>query len=277
MRRSLGIVVALGFAILGTLLLIGYVRSAEERALAGEELVEVLVVQQAVAAGTPASLLDGSVTLEQVPLKVRAEGGVADLEVLGELVASTDLLPGEQITAARFVTTESLEPDAGIEPPSGTIAVTVSLFPERAVGGQLRPGDQVAVIASFKPFDLNYLEPSGLPPGEIIDPGEVFLGTTDEDGGTAVKTPTSTHLILHGVIVTNVQLESLPRVDESDSAGEAPALAPTGNLLITLAAQPHDVERLVFAAEHGTLWLAFEPEGTPATATEIVTRSNVYE
>lgn len=275
MRRVIGIVGAIAVAALGTLLLVGYVRGAEDRALAGEELVEVLVVDQPIAQGMPASLLSDSVRLERVPLKVRAEGGVSDLSTLSDLVAGTDLVPGEQIVESRFVAAESLATQARIEAPPDALEVTITLSPERALGGQLVPGDVVAVIASFDPFDLNTFEPSDLGPGEVIDPSEIFLGTS-ADGGSSVRSPAATGLILHKILITSVQVEQVPRAATEDLPENAPALAPTGNLLITLAAPADAVARIVFTAEHGFIWLAAEGPDVPDTATSIETRSTVY-
>lgn len=276
MRRAIGIIGAVAVAALGTLLLVGYVRGAEDRALAGEELATVLVVDTPIATGTPASTLLRSVREERVPVKVVADGAVADLTALGDLVAATDLLPGEQLVAARFVTAEELDAHDRIEAPSDLLEVTISISPERALGGQLVPGDLVAVIASFDPFDLNTFEPADLAPGEIIDPEELFIGTSGGDESSLLKTPTSTHLILHKVLVTSVQVEQLPRADVEDLPDDAPALAPTGNLLITLAAGAGDIERIVFTAEHGFLWLAAEGDAAPEPVTPIQTRSSVY-
>ncbi len=275
MRRAAGIIGAVAVAALGTMLLVGYVQGAERRALAGEELVEVLVVDAAIERGTPASDLVQSVRSEQVPVKVRADGAIADLETLGELVAGADLLPGEQVVASRFVDAETLVENARIEVPPNLLEVTIAITPERALGGQLLPGDLVAVIASFDPFDLNTFEPADLGPGEAIDPSEVFLGTS-EDGSSAVKSPNATHLILHKVLVTSVQVEHLPRATDEDTPEDAPALAPTGNLLITLAGQPQDIERIVFTAEHGFIWLAAEGPDAPEPLTPIQTRSTVF-
>jgi pilus assembly protein CpaB len=242
MRRTLGIIAALAIAGLGTLLLVGYVRGAEDRALAGEELVEVLVVDTRIAKGTPAAVLGGAVRLERVPTKVSAEGGISDLATLGDFVASTDLLPGEQVTAQRFVAEEALSVRTAIEPPAGTIAVTISISPDRALGGAILPGDVVAVIASFDPFDLNTVEPSEVSPGEVINPDEIFIGSTDGEATT----------------------------------DDGPALAPTGNLLVTLAAAPEDAERIVFTAEHGAIWLGAVSGDTPEPSTPVRTRENIY-
>jgi len=276
MRRAIGIVGAVAVAALGAILLIGYVRGAEDRALAGEELANVLVVDRPVAKGTPAANLVSSVRTERVPMKVLADGGIEDLGTLGDLVTSTDLVPGEQLVASRFIAATELQ-TARLEAPPDLLEVTISITPERALGGQLQPGDLVAVIASFDPFDLNTLEPADLAPGQTIDPSQIFVGTTGTDQSTMRKTPVSTHLILHKVLVTSVQLEQLPRTDAADVPEGTPALAPTGNLLITLAAHTEDVERIVFTAEHGFLWLAAEGEDAPEPVTPIQNRTTVYQ
>jgi len=277
MRRAAGVVGAVAIAAIGAFLLIGYVRGAEDRALAGEELVEVLVVDSPIEKGTPAGALSAFTRTERVPRKVQAEGAVFDLTTLEDLVVSTDLIPGEQVVASRFVAEEVITRAQGVAAPPGTLEVTVALSPERSLGGAVQPGDTVAVIASFEPFNLNTIEPSELAPGEVIDPSEIFLGTTDENGNTSVRTPESTHLILHGVVVTNVQVEQLPAVADEELPDDTPALAPTGNLLVTLAAPPGDVERIVFTAEHGFIWLAAgEPDAPAPTGTSIITRESIY-
>jgi pilus assembly protein CpaB len=279
MRRAFGIIGAVVIALVGTMLLVGYVRSAEDRALEGEELVEVLVINEIVPRGTPAmELVEGAdIIAEMVPTKVRAEGAVTDLATLGDLVTSTDLVPGEQLVAARFVAAETISANTRIEAPTDTLEVTISLTPERALGGGLLPGEYVAVVASFDPFDLNTIEPTELDVGEIVDPSEIFVGSSGaEEGGLSLKTPESTHLILHKILVTNVQFEQLPRAAAEDAPENSPPLGPTGNLLVTLAAPPEAVERIVFTAEHGFLWLAAEGEDAAEPVTPVQTRATVY-
>lgn len=275
MRKALGITAALVVAALGTLLLVTYVQNAEERALAGEEIVEVLVVDRPITRGTPAAVLESSVRTERVPVKVFADGGVSDLATLGDQVASTDLVPGEQLVSSRFASAEAVLAREAVEIPTGFVAVTLSLSPERAIGGRLVPGDHVAVVASFTPFNLNTFEPSGLAPGEIIDPAELFIGSTEEDAARG-QTPTATQFILRNVLVANIQIEQLPRATLEDLPEDSPALAPTGNLLVTLAAPPEDIERLIFTAEHGFVWLGTESPPISEPNTDIVTRRNIY-
>jgi len=280
MRRLVAIIAALALAGVGTFFLVGFVRGAEDRALAGEIVVEVLVAEQPIPAGTPSEDLAGLVRQERVPAKVAAAGAVASLSSLAGRVAAIDLLPGEQLAVGRFVPLETYQDSRGggpkVDVPDQLLQVTVSLTPERVLGGELQPGDLVAVFASFDPFRLDSVEPSDLDSGDIpvLVPDE---GTGDDDQAGAM-TPNSTKIILFGALVTNLQAEELPRtLNEEETAAGAPDLAPTGNLLVTLALAPEDAERLVFTAEHGFLWLALQGGEVDERASTLQSRVRIYE
>lgn len=263
-RRLIGVVAAVALAAIGTFVLVSYVRTAEERAIAGEASVNVLVVTRPVARGTPAEDLGSSVKSLLVPAKVQAPGSVASLDDIEGRVAAVDLVPGEQLLTTRFVATEVLETQTKVEIPDGLLQVTISLSPDRAVGGQLRPGSTVALLSSFEPFDIGGAEPA-----------DGSAPTEDTSTSSRARTPSSTHLVLHKLLVTNVQAEELPAEPDEDS-GSSIGLAPTGNLLVTVAVTASDAEKVVFTAEHGTVWLAIEPAGAPEDGTQIQTRGTVY-
>lgn len=65
-------------------------------------------------------------------------------------------------------------------------------------------------------------------------------------------------------------------VSSSCSPG-ADATVTIPSLLVTLALAPKDAERLVWGAEHGTLWLSAEPVGTPNGGTQILDGQKVYQ
>jgi pilus assembly protein CpaB len=238
-RRLLAATAALVLALVGTVVLVAYVRGAETRALAGVQTVDVLVVQQPVPAGTAAPELTGLVGVEQVPAKAAVQGRVTDLDELAGQVATVDLQPGEQLLAARFAGPDDLQAPGTVAVPAGAQEVSVLLEPQRAVGGRLAAGDTVGVFISLD--------------------------------------PPSTHVVLHRVLVTQVQGAPVPVESGEDvetaSAGSA---APAASLMVTLAVTAEQAEGVVFGAEHGTLWLSLEPEGANTDGTEIVTPDNVY-
>ena len=250
-RRVVGLAAAVVLALFGTLVLVAYVQSARDKAAAGEQLYPVLVVSRPIAKGTAATAIAGSVKTVSVPSNVRANGSVTDVASLRDLVTAVDLVPGEQLLASRFVAAQ--DAPGGIVPPD-KLRVTLSLEPERVLGGELQPGATVAVVTSFDK------DPSG------------------SDGAPA---PATSHLILHHVVVTAIQGAPGPGPSaaktQSSQGGQSADPAPTQKILVTLALDAGSVERVVFAAEHGKVWLAAEPNAAPEDGTRIVTRENVFQ
>jgi pilus assembly protein CpaB len=256
-RRLTGLVAAVALALVGTLVLVTYVKSAEARALSDDKLVTVLVVRDTIEAGTKAADIAEKVDAEQVPAKVKADGALtslADIKDLGAQVATIDLLPGEQLVADRFGKAVERE---GV--PAGMLEVTVKLDPERALGGAITVGDKVAVVSSFEPFEL---DASGAPAG------------TD----APKKTPNMSHVILHHVLVTKVQMSTNDTGiggHGNDGDTDAKAKAPSGVLLVTLAVDAPSLQQVVFTAEFGALWLSAEPDDVAATELPIETLGTV--
>jgi len=227
-QKLIGIVASVLLAAVGTGLLVAYVRSAEDRALKGEETVDVLVVSNTIPKGTKAEDMTAHLRMEQIPVKVATAGALTSTSPLAGKVAAVDLLPGEQLVSTRFTTAAEVQ---GIA--SNLLQVTIVLDPVRALGGQVRKGDSVGVTVSF-----------------------------DE--------PETTHLILHKVKVTDVRT-----VDGVAVTTPASGPAPVANLLITLAVDAPSVEKVVFGAENGKLWLAWEPKEANESGTKVQTKAGV--
>ncbi|MDH3470241.1 MAG: RcpC/CpaB family pilus assembly protein [Acidimicrobiia bacterium] len=263
-KRLLSLAASVALAAIGTFVLLSYVQGADERAAEGEESVEVLVVEETIPRGTPIEDVDGSVGLALVPAKVQAIGSLASLDDLSGTVAAVDLQPGEQLLSSRFIEPTLLVAATRVDIPEGLLEVTFELDPERIVGGQPIPGDLVAVVASFDPIVLDSVEPgdSGISPG------------TDANG---LRTASSTHIILHKVLLTNLQVQAAAtRATNSDDETDTVDIAPAGRILATLALSAPDLEKAVFAAEHGRIWLAREGADTPEAGTVIQTRETIY-
>jgi len=237
-RRVVGVVGAVVLALVGTLALVTYVNGAEDRALAGEKTVEVLVAAEAIPAGTPAADLEGQLTFERIPVKVRAEGAVTSISQLGKRVTETDLLPGEQIVRARFVANGAQQGSGGTAS-ANALGATLQLDPARALGGQIKIGDTVAIVVSTTP--------EGAPP--------------------------QTQILLHKVTISGVQTDASTPAD----AAADEETAPGGSLLVTFALDVPSVERLVFAAENAKVWLASEPSEADESGSTAVSVSNLYQ
>ena len=241
-RRFLAAVVALLLLVVGTAILVAYVKGADARALAGTRTVSVLVVDAPISAGTRGEDVPGKVRAEMVPEKVALPGRVTDLAALTGRVTTADLQPGEQLLASRFVRPTDLQAPGTVPVPAGLQEVSVLLEPQRAVGGRLKAGDTVGVVVS--------------------------LG--GQGGG-------ATHTVLHKVLVTQIQGAPAP-ADNTQSAQTASSggAAPTQSLLVTVAVSAAQAEAVVFGAEHGTLWLTLEPKDAGIGGTSVITPGNIY-
>lgn len=229
-QKLIGIAVAVVLALVGAGLLITFVRGAEDRALEGEDPTSVLVVSEPIAKGTAAEAVAALVRTEKVPARAVAEGALTSVASLTGQVAVVDLAPGEQLIPARFAPAGSA---AATGRAAGLLEVAIALDMVRAIGGEVREGDTVGVLASF-------------------------------------DDPAITHLVLHKVPVTRV------RNQEGSALADTPdgAINP-GGLLVTLAIDAPSVEKVVFAAEHGRLWLSREPMEADESGTSVVTAGTV--
>ncbi len=245
-RRIIAAISAILLAGVGAVLLMAYVGNADQRAMAGMETTNVLVVSAPVAEGTASEELTEMVTPTTLPARAVVSGSVSSLDDISGQVATADLQAGEQLLATRFADPASLEDEAEVEIPEDMHQVTVALDSQRVLGGHLTPGDTVGVFIS--------------------------LGD-----------PAQTHLVLHKVLVTEVQ-GGITVPAESEQEGDPPEItepetteAPSGGVMVTLAMDAPDAEQAVFGMEHGTVWLSLEPTDTPEDGTRVVTGENVYE
>lgn len=194
-NRVIAVIVAALLAVIGAILVFAYASNAERRALEGVELRPVLVVTEFVPAGTPAADLGTSVAVRELPALAVAEGTVSSVEALDDRVAAADLLPGEQVFDARFVTQD----DSAASVPEGTQQLSFSLPTQRAVGGTVQAGDLVGVFVSIATAD-------GLPSTQLLFDGVQVLqvqGGVSDDGTEVTENVTVT------VAVTAEQARSI--------------------------------------------------------------------
>jgi pilus assembly protein CpaB len=222
-RRTRGVIAAIALGAIGTFILVAYVQGAEDRAVAGEEMTKVVIASRTIDAGTAADDLRVATKTERVPEKARGATAISDLKQVKGLVTTTDLVKGEQLLRSRFAQAGQVRKGVGrVKVPAGYLEITLSLKPERAVGGQIKPGNRVVAIGTSPPGDAN---PSGV--------------------------------IAHQVLVTNVQIED--KNNEPDQS-ETKKVAPTRNLLVTLAVNDETATKVLSYADNGSVWLGSEEE-----------------
>ena len=263
-KRMIGAGAAVILAMAGTMVLLAYVNSAHAKAETGEAQKAVLIVTAPVPKGTPVEQLRQSVVVRAIPVSLIAPSALGQLDTVNGKVTSTALLPGDQVLPERFIAPEQAK--RGNVPP-GMLEVTVPVPVDRALGGKIEKGDTVGIVMTI---------------------------------GAEGDLPAATHFLLHKVLVTRVQMNAAkgnsaaPRTTAQPAAQPAagqqqtsqqvaaqenqpqgPEGAPSGSMLLTFALDAPSVERVVYAAEHASLWLAAEPSDAPETGTQIITRKNV--
>lgn len=286
-RRIIGIVTATVLALIGTLALVTYVRSATDDAVADEALVEIYVVDEFVPKGAESDIIKAAVSVEQVPARLKQDGALTDLDEVGAQVAASDLQPGDQLLAARLAARELVTEEV-----TDKVQISALLEAERAVGGALKKGDLVGVYLSFDPFDVDVSgqEPDAAVEAESAPAGDaVALLAPADDSATdpradadalPKKTPNVSRLEFRNVLVTNVQTTSAPvnPDDGDDSTDDGPTVVQvTGTqYVVTIALSPEQSERFVFATEFGKVWLSLDPATVADDGTRPVTLANVY-
>jgi len=258
-RRVLAAVAAVVLALVGAAVIINYAGNADARAMADQEPTTVLVVSEEIKKGTAADQVADLIEEKELPaiaVQDDAFTTVESLDSVDGLVVTADLKPGEQLIAGRFAHPETLAAPE-VEVPAGMQQVSVLLEPQRVIGGHVDAGAKVGV----------------------------FVSMPNNDEG-----PTQTHLILNQALVTRVQGGIAASTDPStdgvaDQAGltdtEQPngesAGAPAEMIIVTLALNGADAEKVVYGQEHGTVWLSLEPGDANVDGTKVVTRENIYQ
>jgi pilus assembly protein CpaB len=196
---------------------------------------------QDVPRGTPAEdlLANSYVELREIPRRYVADGAVSAESAIAGQVLATSLGTGEQVTGSRFRYPREVGLSYGI--PEGHVAVSIAADDVKCVGGMLKPGDYVLIVATFDP-----------------GPG---------DEGAETRILLSKVKVLAIGSLTDVESEPAAPTGSAGNTitGDTADTRRAAVLTVTLALAPQDIERLVFAEEQGTTRLGL----LPATATDV--------
>jgi pilus assembly protein CpaB len=215
-------------AALATVLIFLWVSGINDRALEGQEPVEVLVVTQSVAAGTTGTSASnaGAFELTQLPRDAVAEGALSSIEPVANQVALSPLFPGEQVLAQKFGPPSS---SATAAIPEGKIGLSINLGDPERVAAFLRPGSEVAV----------------------------FLTSNDPDSGVP-----STRVLLPRVqVVATGSTTTLTRTTTDASGTQTEEQLPVA--LLTLAVDQKESEKIIFAQDEGSLYFGLLTDTSP--------------
>lgn len=230
--RLIAGIAAVVLALVGALMVFNYANRADARAVQELQPVDVLVVQAAVPAGTPVSELAASVATVQLPGASVADTALANLDSSAGMVTAVDLVAGEQLLTERLVKPEDLVTPGSVDVPKGLHEVSILVEPQRIAGGRVIAGDYVGVFMSK------------------ADAG--IVEAPEEE---------STQLVIPRALVSAVQRAPEPAPENPEATEEEAAAAkaealPTGSLMVTIAVNPDQATRLVFASEYESILLS---------------------
>jgi len=230
------LLIALVLAIGAAVAIYAFARSSDERAIADQQPVPVLVSAALVPAGTTlqAALDDGLVEQSFVPIALRPTSAISEVSATTSgLIATSDLPAGQVILDGAFAADIPDVPPIDI--PDGLMAVSVLLEAPAKVGPFLRPGALIAI------FDT------------------ASLGSPDSGGNDVL----ATRAILDKVTV--LAIGPVTEKDENNAGDGA-----WDQTLVTVAVDDVQAAKLIHGAQTGALYLALLGDGTePAGSTQI--------
>jgi pilus assembly protein CpaB len=215
------LIAAIVVAALGTTLIYAYVNRTDERARKDQRPVEVLVAKTLIKAGTTGSAASraGSFKTQPIPEYAVIEGALESTGTIDDLVAVSDIFPGEQIIAAKFAKAGS----AGALPiPAGKVAMSVSLGDPQRVAGFVKPGSDVAIFITITPVQV---------PGEPPPTGP------------------QTRVLLQRVSILAVGPTTLKPATGNDANKES---VPTA--ILTLAVDQVQAQKVIYGSQNGQLY-----------------------
>jgi pilus assembly protein CpaB len=235
-RRLLLGIVAFALACVSVVLMAAYTRSADERAVAGREPVRVYVAAKRVPSGTAARELrdGGGAELVVMPASTVPENALTAIDATFEsLVLTAPVEKGQLLLRSMFDQASAVT--GGLAVPAGMLAVSVPVKLEGAVAAYVSAGSDVTVY-------LTVDDPEG-------------SGPTPDMSATRL----ATRVLLPRVRILAVGVRPPSTAEAADPIDLSNAEA---TILLTVAVEQDDAQRLVLATRTGTLYAALLSAGT---------------
>lgn len=268
LRRVLAALVAVVLAVVGIWLVISYANNADERALAGLETEPVVVATGPIPRGTDSTEMQELIEVQDVPVRYQLDDVFSEISDLEGLVAARDIAIGEQLRRAVLVTPEQLRARGTFTLPAEAQdlhQLTVPLENPRALGGSIAPGDLVGIFGSF---DIEAVEGFTLDAdGRLVrDPEAAAQGDVEDEGGGGASSLQFTDLLLSKVLVVRVEGGQVVQPGAEDEEDQSPA----DTLNVTLALEAQEAARVIYAVEHGLVWLTLQPDSSSDEPIEVI-------
>jgi pilus assembly protein CpaB len=268
-RRVIGLLVAVVLAAIATVLLYMYIDSADDRAAGEFELRRVYVATQRIEAGTSAEAAIAQALIEQrdIPETAVAQGAIGSLDAIQGLVAAVPIAPGQQIVDGSFAETTAVATGTTLNVPEGLQAVSFQLSVLPGIAGFVNAGDRISILSI-----IDVETGAVVPP---VDPED------DQPPPQIASEGLQARYLVQNALVLAVGQRVTRFDDQGRSTGKA-IQESNSNYIFTVALEPEEIEKLVFAQSQSTLWATLLPptedgEPLPEVTTPGANLQNLFQ
>lgn len=272
-KRSIVLVIALLLAALSGFAVLSFLRGVEDNAAAEIQPVPVFRATQRIEAGVTGTEALEFIEESEEPDKFRPSLAISTREELNEVLSGKltagPISQGQVITSDIWVDpveVESRRLSEFVQP--GMTAVSIQPDKVSAVGGFVRPGDRVNIVASSQVSLNAFIEllsdPElrefflGIPATDLPEPVQIGV---DEDGNPILIPPESDVQTLVGGIPSTLQFTQtiMQNVEILAVGGSVrdvsvdTGLIPVDGVVITFEVTPQEAEKILFAQQYTTI------------------------
>jgi pilus assembly protein CpaB len=256
--RLLAIVLAAVLALAGAAAVLAYARQANERAIAGLKTVDVIAAKGTISPRTSLGEAQrgGLLTTERLPESSVPGDALRSIAGLSGLVFSATVQPGQLLLRPMLVPATQSSAASVLPIPAGMVAVTVQMCVQEAVADYITAGSDVAVFDTYAT--------KGSPPSRTCDVTH-----------TGISPPLmATRIVLTRASVLAVGASTAATGTPAGSAStvtDPTSSSVNGSVLVTLAVDQADAERLISIDELGLPYMALL---TPSSKTSFDNPAN---
>lgn len=242
-RRTALLIAAVIVAALGTTLIFVYVNGVDDRAIADQQPMEVLVAKDTIPVGTSVADIagKGGLQLKRLPRLAVVPGALSNTTTITGEQAVAPIQAGEQILVSQFAKPGTA---SGLSLPEGKLALSIQLGDPARVAGFVQPGSNVAI----------------------------FMTTTS---GQSNNSSDFTRVLLPKLTVVAVgPTTAAPQRSSSGGSAANPESLPRA--LLTVAADQTEAQKLIYAQSKGQLYFALLTDKSTVTPGPGVNLGNLF-
>lgn len=291
-RRTIVLVVALLLAGLSAFAIWQFLTGVEDDVKADIVLVDVFRASERIAAGVDGALVLPLIEASQENQEFLPPAAIVDQDVLNQLFIAGAVTTGP-ISEGAVITTDMIQDADEIEIPrlsdtiaDGRVAVAISPSQVAAVGGFVRPGDRVNIVATTAVDVSRFLETITDEDLRAFFFGEEQATTTTttipiEDGGPAITPEEALAAATPQIFdYTETVLQDLEVLAVGafvrEAPGEQAGLAPLGGEVLVFEVTVEQAERIIWIDRFTDVTLVLVPEGYTPVETEGVTGDDIF-